>query len=350
MQTKTLLTGLVSIAMLADAARIGRRSQYAQILSQRQASTGASSSSGAFNGGTTLDASVIQTGTTQDGNDPGEAGQVASLTSNNNYINFCQGQTLTNGTQITAGSCNPVPMGQIPASNSMTSTVITGPQNGQTIPANQAFSISLNVKGLETGFFTNATSTYFGAPQQLGKSGAILGHTHVTVQNMGSNPDLTTAPDPSTFTFFQGVNEQSDANGNLNVTVADGLPAGLYRLCTMSSSSNHQPVMMPVAQRGAQDDCVRFTVSGGADAGATATATTNSTDTGAAAGAAGAAAADGQNSTGAAAGAAGTAAASGQKSTGSATGAAAGAAAADGQKKHWFCHRCCCWCCWYCRG
>jgi len=52
--------------------------------------------------------------------------------------------------------------------------------------------------------------------------------------------------------------------GGLTAAVAGGLPAGSYRLCTMTSSSNHQPVLMPVAQRGAQDDCIRFTVGGSA--------------------------------------------------------------------------------------
>jgi len=28
----------------------------------------------------------------------------------------------------------------------------------------------------------------------------------------------------------------------------------------MTAAANHQPVIMPVAQRGAQDDCVRFSV------------------------------------------------------------------------------------------
>lgn len=39
-----------------------------------------------------------------------------------------------------------------------------------------------------------------------------------------------------------------------------GLEKGFYRVCTMSSAANHQPVLMPVAQRGAQDDCQRFSV------------------------------------------------------------------------------------------
>jgi hypothetical protein len=46
--------------------------------------------------------------------------------------------------------------------------------------------------------------------------------------------------------------------------VTGGLPAGNYRVCSMTSSSNHQPVLMPVAQRGAQDDCQKFTVGGAA--------------------------------------------------------------------------------------
>lgn len=35
-----------------------------------------------------------------------EASQAASATSQNNFINFCSGETLTNGLQITTGSCN----------------------------------------------------------------------------------------------------------------------------------------------------------------------------------------------------------------------------------------------------
>jgi len=48
---------------------------------------------------------------------------------------------------------------------------------------------------------------------------------------------------------------------NVLTTPVNGLnETGDYRLCTMTSSFAHQPVLMPVAQRGGQDDCVRFTV------------------------------------------------------------------------------------------
>lgn len=68
------------------------------------------------------------------------------------------------------------------------------------------------------------------------------------------------ALDASQVAFFKGIDTAADANGVLKVTVAGGLPAGFYRVCTMSSASNHQPVLMPVAKRGAQDDCSKFTV------------------------------------------------------------------------------------------
>ena len=71
---------------------------------------------------------------------------------------------------------------------------------------------------------------------------------HFSVQTMGNSLNPTTALDASKFAFFKGVNDAGDGNGNLQATVTGGLPAGNYRVCTMSSASNHQPVLMPVAQ------------------------------------------------------------------------------------------------------
>lgn len=59
--------------------------------------------------GTTLSANAIQSGSFNDGSDEigaDEVGQALSLTSTNNFINNCAGKTLTNGLQITTGSCN----------------------------------------------------------------------------------------------------------------------------------------------------------------------------------------------------------------------------------------------------
>ncbi|EEU47326.1 uncharacterized protein NECHADRAFT_7259, partial [Fusarium vanettenii 77-13-4] len=172
-----------------------------------------------------------------------------------NFINFCNGQTLTNGEQNRDGSCNGIPMGKIPSANNMVSSVFTTPQNGDDIQANQDFDISVQMINFAPGSFTNATSTYYAAPQDLDGGGNIIGHTHITVQDTGNSLNPTTPLDPTQFAFFKGVNDAGNGQGLLTASVDGGLPAGNYRICTMASASNHQPVLMPVAQRGAQDDC-----------------------------------------------------------------------------------------------
>ena len=152
-------------------------------------------------------------------------------------------------------------MGQIPAKNNMISVVITNPQNGDSINSGENFDITLQVSNLDAGSFTNAAATYYAAPQQL-KGGKIVGHVHVTVQDTGSNLNPTEPLDPTKFSFFKGINDAGNGRGRLTAAVEGGLPAGNYRLCTLTSAANHQPVIMPVAQRGSQDDCVRFTVTG----------------------------------------------------------------------------------------
>lgn len=61
-----------------------------------------------------LDPAVLATGFFQDGLATAVPGQVASMTSKNNFINFCKShpdKPITNGLQIKTGSCNPAPMG-----------------------------------------------------------------------------------------------------------------------------------------------------------------------------------------------------------------------------------------------
>ena len=58
---------------------------------------------------TVLSANAIQSGSFVDGSHQfgaAEVGQALSLTSTNNFINNCAGKVLTNGLQITTGSCN----------------------------------------------------------------------------------------------------------------------------------------------------------------------------------------------------------------------------------------------------
>lgn len=153
-------------------------------------------------------------------------------------------------------------MGEIPSRSNMITTLITFPQPGDAINEFEDFTITLQTNNLAAGAFTNPEVTYYTSPQALDGGGDVIGHCHVTVQEIG---DLrsTTPPNPENFAFFTGVNDVGDGQGGLSASVPGGLPAGVYRVCTMVSAANHQPVLMPVAQRGAQDDCVRFEIGGG---------------------------------------------------------------------------------------
>lgn len=154
-------------------------------------------------------------------------------------------------------------MGDIPAVTKMVSTVILNPKNADTVTPNQSFNITVKIANMKLGSFTNATSTYYSAPQTLDGTGVVIGHTHVTVQDVGSSLNPTEPLDAQKFVFFKGINDAGNGAGTLTTQVTGGLPAGNYRVCTMSGASNHQPVLMPVAQRGAQEDCRYFSVAGG---------------------------------------------------------------------------------------
>ncbi|KZT41284.1 hypothetical protein SISSUDRAFT_353536 [Sistotremastrum suecicum HHB10207 ss-3] len=209
-----------------------------------------------------LDPSQVQTGLEDDGQDVQEAGQVPSLTSSNNFINFCltqKGVPLTNGQQIIDGSCNPTIMGRILATSAMPSSKFVFPPNGDTsIVENQPFTIQMAIKNLETGNFVNAASNYYAAPAQVNGQGILVGHSHVVVQSIPSL-DSTQPLDPTVFAFFKGLNGVAQ-NGILTADVTAGLPAGFYRLSSINTAANHQPALVAVAQHGNLDDAVYFTV------------------------------------------------------------------------------------------
>ncbi|KAI5817541.1 hypothetical protein BZA77DRAFT_35495 [Pyronema omphalodes] len=216
-----------------------------------------------------LDQKNFQAASTVNGkvgaDDPSHA---TSATDAANFINFCSGKTLTNGSQNPNGSCNGIVMGEIPAKINMVSSIITYPAPGQVLAPNTTFTVTINVRNFIPGSFTNPASTYYSAPQIL-KDGKVVGHVHIVIQKLGDNNwSTTTAPDANTFAFFKGLSDAGDGNGNLQTEVGGGLGPGFYRVCTMVSAANHQPVLMPVAQRGAHDDCTKFSVkkiSGGVD-------------------------------------------------------------------------------------
>ncbi|EJD04995.1 uncharacterized protein FOMMEDRAFT_79989, partial [Fomitiporia mediterranea MF3/22] len=207
-----------------------------------------------------LNPAVIATGFAEDGQQVPAEGQVASLTSKNNFINFCLtvNKPITNGQQIKTGSCNPAPMGVIAATTNMPSSKFTNPKNFGKVKANTAFTIDMAINNLETGNFVNAASNYYSAPQQVNAQGNIIGHTHVVIEPLDSL-NQTTATDPSKFVFFKGINGAA-VNGVVSADVTDGLPAGSYRLASINAAANHQPVLVAVAQHGSLDDMIYFTV------------------------------------------------------------------------------------------
>ena len=186
------------------------------------------------------------------------AGQVASLTSSNNFINFCltvPNLPITNGKQIATGSCNPAPMGSIPSSDNMPSAKFVSPSNGDTsIVENTKILIRMAINNLQPGAFVNPDENYFAAPQQLNNQGKIIGHSHVVIETL-SSLDQTTPTDPKKFAFFKGLNGAA-VNGVLTVEVTAGLPAGDYKLSSINTAANHQPVLVPIAQHGSLDDAV----------------------------------------------------------------------------------------------
>ncbi|EPS45717.1 hypothetical protein H072_143 [Dactylellina haptotyla CBS 200.50] len=241
------------------------------IIEARQNNRNGNNGGNGGNGGNALalNPNLVQTASQNTGQNGADVapGQVNSATDPANFINFCQGKTLTNGAQNRGGSCNGIVMGEIPSANNMISSIFIFPKNGDNLAPNTDFNVQVQVNNLQAGSFTNAQATYYSAPQKLAGNGNIIGHCHITCQDLGNSLNPTNPPNPGTFAFFKGINDAGNNQGRLQAAVTGGLPAGNYRCCTMNSASNHQPVLMPVAQRGAQDDCVKFTVGGNGNNG-----------------------------------------------------------------------------------
>ncbi|KAI9007154.1 hypothetical protein BC832DRAFT_554378 [Gaertneriomyces semiglobifer] len=145
----------------------------------------------------------------------------------------------------------------------MVSSIIRSPASGATLRRNQDNTVTVRTTNLQTGFFSDPNAQYYAIPQQLNGQGVIQGHQHVTVQRIGAL-DATSfqPPNAQVFQFFKGLNDAANGRGDLSVVIPAGTltETGTYRVCTMSGAFGHQPLVMPVAQRGAQDDCVRVRV------------------------------------------------------------------------------------------
>ncbi|KAL4785903.1 hypothetical protein BJX76DRAFT_346665 [Aspergillus varians] len=213
-----------------------------------------------------LETDNIQTASQHDGLPSNNSmGYAPSATDAANFINYCGKRILTNGESFKQGSCNGIVMGDIPSEQNMVSTVITHPSPGQILPAKTSFAVKFKTLNLIAGSVTNPNSTLYSAPQAL-QDGKVVGHVHVTIQpladysNGDGGVDHMSPPDPAKFVFFQTVFGAGDGAGGVSIVVDGGLPPGFYRVCTMVAASNHQPVVMPVVERGAQDDCQKFRV------------------------------------------------------------------------------------------
>ena len=181
-----------------------------------------------------------------------------SSSQSDQVLKFCKGHRLNDGTQIKTGSCSATIQGAIPSIDKMISTLIISPKNGATLSAGKNITVEVKTKNMDLGLFLNPQVEYYTHPQTLNSKGLIQGHQHVVVQKI--NFDSQTPPDAQKFEFFKGLDENPSSNNILSTVIPNGLKKGEYRICTMTGSASHQPAIMPVAQRGSQDDCIRFTV------------------------------------------------------------------------------------------
>ena len=83
---------------------------------------------------------------------------------------------------------------------------------------------SVQLKNVITGFFGNANTMYYLAPQLL-KSGTVQGHCHVVAQILDDNPNQV--PDPQKFQFFKGIETVAEPGTNVSFLYL-GLSYQLY--------------------------------------------------------------------------------------------------------------------------
>jgi hypothetical protein len=180
---------------------------------------------------------------------------------------FCQqsgageatGQQQPNGGNM----CVSTPQGLIPEVGKMVTTLITSPPSSSTVNADQGFCLQFQTNNMMSGLSADLTTQFLMVPQTLdSNTGMVQGFMQVVVQKID---DPALAPDAKEVQFFAStVDTKSDSNGvtKYKVDVPPGLikTRGLHRLCTVAASASGQPVIMPVAQRGPQDDCIRLNI------------------------------------------------------------------------------------------
>jgi hypothetical protein len=135
--------------------------------------------------------------------------------------------------------------------------MIIEPENLATLRVGEAFRVAIRSMNMNTGFFDDAQKLYYATPQTL-DGGKVQGHQHITIQKLSG----LSAPDATKFDFFKGLNSLAIDNV-LSVEVPQGVPnPGVYRICSITGTRGHQPIISPVLRRGPQDDCIRVNVLG----------------------------------------------------------------------------------------
>ncbi|KNZ56544.1 hypothetical protein VP01_237g11 [Puccinia sorghi] len=244
--------------------RMLKKTRHIQLENRRLRRRSPQNRGGEGGNGLCLNPAAVQKGAFNDGNP--KDGQAPSLTSTNNFINFCVssfgkvgGAVIMNGVQQPdKPGCNGVVMGMVPDKNHMPACKFISPKNLDTIKANTTLTITLQVRNIILGVFTNPKNTYLQAPVQLDPdTKSVLGHTHVVVQPIDSL-DSTKIPDPTLFIHFKGV-DAGAKDEKVSVTFDDGVPEGTYRISTITTAANHQPISSPIAQRSIFDDIIYIT-------------------------------------------------------------------------------------------
>jgi hypothetical protein len=158
---------------------------------------------------------------------------------------FCGlSQNLIKGAQ-----CSNLVQGAIPNENQTVSSLIVNPPNGANVAANAPIPVQVSTLNLDsTGSIKGNT------PQTLNAQGQVIGVQHLVVQPMQNNQSNAQPPDAAQVSAFQDLQ-----NGQ---TTINKLAPGAYRMCTLTVGESDQPIIMPIAKRGHQDDCIQFTVGG----------------------------------------------------------------------------------------
>ena len=173
---------------------------------------------------------------------------------------FCK-QTPLNGGSI----CVSTSQGLIPLAENMISTLIIFPENGQSLGGDEGFDIVFETINLISGKSLNLKNQYLALPQTLDpQTGMIEGMQSISIQPLQSqigNDLAFNAPDANVFSFYQILNTRSDSGGKTSYTTTvkprQIKTRGLHRICTLAMSRSGMAAIMPIAQRGAQDDCIR---------------------------------------------------------------------------------------------